>query len=272
MKRCYSGSSLGLETELINYEIRSQPLRVNSLLKNISHSYSQKLYWHKVSEQLIGQLCISNWSTLPPLPAILQENCWIGFICHRTSTAVINGLHKSIRLKGHKWMTTVQITRDQLEAARCHKNQPCCEWPICLHLTFGFHSFCQVTQCQRTYERFHFKKQFHEKLWSNFESFSYPLSQKMTSGETEITCWKTVWEKSWNSFVNCENKQNFIHRIQMCDRSAQRWALFVPLSVLLTPICTAKHRFSRSQLYCVYQLFIAVDMHCRETYTRRPLL
>ncbi len=39
---------------------------------------------------------------------------------------------------------------------------------------------------------------------------------------------------------------------------------FIPLSVHLTPICTAEHRFSRSQSCCFYQLFIAVDMQCRE--------
>ncbi len=46
---------------------------------------------------------------------------------------------------------------------------------------------------------------------------------------------------------------------------------FVPLSVHLTPICTAEHRFSRSQLCCFYQLFIAVDMQSREMCTRCPL-
>lgn len=66
----------------------------------------------------------------------------------------------------------VQIPGDQLEAALCHKNQPCGGQPLCWHIiTLDFHLFCQVRQNERTTKVATFKKQFTEKLWANFEWF-----------------------------------------------------------------------------------------------------
>lgn len=93
-------------------------------------------------------------------------------------------------------------------------------------LTLDFHSFCQVTLCQRTAEVAILKRAIPWKIMDQFWSLSLPPESENGQRRNRNNMLKNCSGQSWNSIVKCENKQNFIHRIQMCDKTLMMSNIF----------------------------------------------